>query len=335
METTAVKELIYSSSMDILIVKLGALGDVINTLPLVRIVKKHLHANITWLVAPLSHPLLTGHPSVDRTIVFDKANWASSIIEVKAKLRAQQFDMSLDLQRTFKSASFCMLAKSKRRIGFDRKRCKEMSWLFPFERIPESDPNTHMLNQYLGFAEYLGIPTDDIQWGIPSPGKHPAMLPQNYIVLNIGATKPANRWTVEGFSMLAKEIGEKYNLTAVLTGGKEDQGMAGKIMDTAGQVAVNLVGRTSIDELIDVLNFSMAVVTCDTGPMHLAVALGKEVVALFGPSDADRTGPFRGTVIQKPHFCSPCNKKKCDDPVCMKMISHEDVMKELERLMAS
>jgi len=334
METTAVKELVCSSSMDILIVKLGALGDVINTLPLVRVVKKHLHANITWLVAPLSHPLLSGHPSVGQTIVFDKTNWVSSIIEVKAKLRSQHFDMAFDLQRTFKSASFCMLAKSKRRIGFDRKRCKEMSWLFPFERIPESDPKVHMLTQYLGFAEYLGIPTDEIQWEIPSPGKHPAMLPPHYIVLNIGATKPANRWTVEGFSMLAKEIGEKYNLTAVLTGGKEDQDMAAKIMDTAGQMVVNLVGRTSIDELIDVLNCSMAVVTCDTGPMHLAVALGKEVVALFGPSDADRTGPFQRTVIQKPLYCSPCNKKKCEKPVCMEMISHEDVMKELKKILA-
>jgi len=318
--------------MDILIVKLGALGDVVNTLPLVRIIKNHLNGTITWLVAPLSYPLVSRHPSVDQAIVFDKTNWSSSLIHAASRLRSRHFDMALDLQRTLKSASFCMLAKSERRIGFDRKRCKEMSWLFPFERIGTSDPNAHMLDQYLGFAEYLGLPRDDIQWDISGSGIHPSMLPEDYIVLNIGATKPANRWTGEGFAMLAEAIQDRYAATPVLTGGKEDTGMADRIAKAAGNTVINLVGRTSIDELIDVLQYAMAVVTCDTGPMHLAVALGKDVVSLFGPSDANRTGPFRGTVIRKPHDCAPCNKKRCEDPVCMKMISHGDVMKELDRL---
>jgi lipopolysaccharide heptosyltransferase II len=335
METTAVKELVCSSRMDILIVKLGALGDVINTLPLVRRIKIHFKANITWIVAPLSHPLVSNHPCVDHTVVFDKKKWASSILDVKAQLQSKYFDLSLDLQRTFKSASFCMLSKAKRRIGFDRKRCKDMSWIFPFERIPKSNPNAHMLMQYLEFADYLNVPTHDIKWEISASTKHPSALPQDYIVLNIGATKPVNRWTIDGFAALAGEIDQKFNLAAALTGGREDQDMADRIVDAAGHSVINLVGKTSIDELKNVLQCSRAVVTCDTGPMHLAVALGKEVIALFGPSDANRTGPFRGTVIQKAQNCSPCNKKKCKDPVCMEMISHEDVMRELERLMAS
>ena len=318
--------------MDILIVKLGALGDVINTFPLVRLIRNHFHGTITWLVAPLSYPLVSRHPSVDHTIVFDKTDWTSSLVKVVTRLRSQHFDLALDLQRTLKSASFCMLAKSERRIGFDRKRCKEMSWLFPFERIKASDPNAHMLNQYLGFADYLDIPADDIRWEILSPGTYQAMLPENYIVLNIGATKPANRWTDEGFAALARAIKDRYDLTPVLTGGKEDIDMADRITNAAGNTAVNLVGRTSIDELVDILQYSIAVVTCDTGPMHLAVALGKDVIALFGPSDANRTGPFHGKVIAKPHHCSPCNKKRCKDPLCMRLISHDDVIKELDEI---
>ncbi len=318
--------------MNILIVKLGALGDVINTFPLVRLLKTHFKANITWLVAPLSYPLVSKHSHVDNTIVFDKKEWTSSIIDVKAQLKSQYFDLALDLQRTFKSASFCMLSKAKRRIGFDRKRCKEMCWLFPFERIPESDPKAHMVRQYMEFADYLKIPSDDIKWEIPSSGPHPLTVPQEYIVLNIGATKPANRWITEGFALLTKAVESRFDIATVLTGGKEDQDVASRIMNNAGQRVITLVGKTSIDELKDVLKYSKAVVTCDTGPMHLAVALGKEVVALFGPSDAKRTGPFKGTVIQKQLDCSPCNLKKCKDPVCMEMISHEDVMKELEGL---
>ena len=225
--------------MDIFIVKLGALGDVINTFPLVRLLKTHFKANITWLVAPLSYPLVSKHAHVDNAIVFDKKKWASSIIDVKAQLKSQYFDLTLDLQRTFKSASFCMLSKAKRRIGFDRKRCKEMCWLFPFERIPESNPNAHMVRQYLEFADYLKIPTGDItgdlKWEIPTSEKHPPIVPQEYIVLNIGATKPANRWTAEGFAMLSRAMESRFDITTVLTGGKEDQDMANRIVSTAGE----------------------------------------------------------------------------------------------------
>lgn len=319
--------------MDILIVKLGALGDVINTFPLARILKNRLRARITWLVAPLSYPLVSMHPCVDHTVIFDKTDWLASIREVIPQLRNRHFDVSLDLQRTFKSASFCMLSKAERRIGFDSKRCKEMSRIFPFERIPAADPNAHMVNQYLEFAAYLNLPVDDVQWNISASGIHPPIVPEVYIVLNIGATKPANRWTVDGFAMLARAIDERWHIPAVLTGGKEDQAMADDIAKQGGRNLINLVGKTSIDELKDVLQCSTAVVTCDTGPMHLAVALGKRVIALFGPSDARRTGPFRGKVIRKPIHCSPCNKKSCENPACMEMISHNDVTTELESLL--
>ncbi len=318
--------------MDILFVKLGALGDVINTLPLAVQLKKHMNATIHWLVAPLSYPIVSRHACVDDVILFDKKTWRSSLPEVIQKIRSQHFDLTLDLQRILKSGLFTMSAPSERRIGFDRKRCKEMTWLFPFERIGASDPHAHMLIQYLEFAKHLGVSEDDIQWGIhPSP-HGPKNLPETYLVLNIGATKPANRWTVEGFASLADQSRQKFNMTSVITGGREDMAMAEKITAMSGQHTLNLTGKTSITDLIDVLNYAKAVVTCDTGPMHLAVALGRPVAALFGPSDPRRTGPFRGRVIQKKLDCNPCNKKQCDNPVCMTAITPEDVLTELEKL---
>jgi len=316
--------------MDILIVKLGALGDVINTLPLVINLKRHLEARIHWLVEPLSYPIISDHPYVDKVILFDRHRRRTSLVNVGRQIRAQIFDVTLDLQRIWKSGGFCMLARTRRRIGFDRKRCKEMSWVLPFERIPESDPKSHMACQYLEFAAYLGIRNGDVRWELPLSGEHHFGLPKDYVVLNIGATKPANRWTPEGFAGLAHAIHRRYGLASVITGGREEMGYARNITAIAGGEVVDLVGKTSVGDLKEVLAGSRFVVSCDTGPMHLAVALGKKVVALFGPSDPRRTGPFRGQVIQKSLECSPCNLRECGNPACMRAITHEDVMERLE-----
>jgi ADP-heptose:LPS heptosyltransferase len=323
------KHMWFHEGMDILIVKLGALGDVINTLPLAISLKSHLKARVHWLVAPLSLPIVSRHPAVDRTIIFDKNQLVPSLTEVGKQIRAQSFDITLDLQRTLKSSLFCLASKSRRRIGFDRMRCKEMSWMFPFERIPLSQEVNHMVLQYLEFARYLGVPQNDICWDIQTSGRRPAIVPKNYIVLNIGATKEANKWTPEGFATLIGAVQKRYALASVITGGKEDMGMVEKIMTISSGAGINLVGKTTVNELTEVLHHSKVVVTCDTGPMHLAVALGREVVALFGPSDFRRTGPFKGYVIEKKLPCSPCNKRNCPDPQCMKQITTEDVLRKL------
>lgn len=316
---------------DILFVKLGALGDVINTLPLAVNLKKQMGAKIHWLVAPLSRPLVSVHPAVDRVILFDKKKGLSSLQEARKELKKKRFDLVLDLQRILKSGIFAMTAKGERRIGFDRKRCKEMTWLLPFERIPEGSPHAHMLTQYLEFGTYLGLKDQEIRWDIPVSGKRPEGLPERYIVLNIGATKPANRWRPERFAQLAKQIERSLGLPSFLTGSPEDRKMADTIWEMAGGCAVNLAGKTSIPELTELLAASSALVSCDTGPMHLGVALGKKVVALIGPSDSRRTGPYRGEVVQKKMACSPCDGKTCEDPKCMDAITPDDVIQALVR----
>ena len=319
--------------MDILIVKLGALGDVINTLPLVVNLRQRLDVNIHWLVEPLSYPLVAEHPCVDEAIIFDRNRWWWSLVQLAYHLRTNHYDIALDLQRIIKSSLFCQTASADRRIGFDRQRCKELSWIFPFEKIPASDPTGHMVFQYLEFATYLGLNELEVRWDIPIEGKYPFDLPREFIVLNIGASKPANLWQAEKFAELAEVIEERLHVYSVLTGGRQDIGMADRIMSSyKGNSIINLVGKTSILELKEILYASRIVVSADTGPMHLAVALGKPVIALFGPSDPRRTGPFRGHVVRHPIDCSPCNRRTCPDPLCMKCIKPSDVFERIERL---
>jgi lipopolysaccharide heptosyltransferase I len=321
--------------MKLLVIKLGALGDVINTLPLIINIKQSLNAEIHWLVAPLSYPLVKEHTSVDKVILFDKQNLKESLTTTIKEIRQTRYDIVLDLQRLLKSGFFCMVARTGRRIGFDRKRCKEMSWIFPFERIPHKDSNAHMLNQYMEFAKYLDIKNDapgKVAWDIPwtnDAGQVNKYFTSDYIVLNIGATKPANRWCPENFAKLADMIKEKTNCKPVITGGKEDKTYSEKIQANACCDIQDMCGKTSLKELTVMIAGAKCVVSCDTGPMHLAVALGTDLIALFGPSNPDRTGPYKGTIIQQKLKCAPCNKKECDNPVCMEKIKPERVMTEL------
>ncbi len=316
--------------MDVLIIKLGALGDVINTLPLAIRLKEHLSARVHWVTEPLSFPLLSRHSHVDEVILFERHQWMHSLPGLVRTLRQTRFDMAFDLQRIAKAALLCMASRSSRRIGFDRARCKEMTWIMPFERIAPADPSRHMVKQYLEFAEHLGIPEDEPVWDIPRGDPVGMALPESYVVLNVGATKPANRWKAERFAALADLIMERYHLPSVLTGASEDTSIAGQIVKQSKAEVIDLTGRTTIMELVTVIGRAKAMVSCDTGPMHLAAALGKDVVALFGPADPRRTGPYRGHVIRKPFACSPCNKKICTDPVCMDAVLPVDVMEKLE-----
>jgi lipopolysaccharide heptosyltransferase II len=320
----------YQYQMEILFVKLGALGDVINTLPLAVNLKKNLDARITWLVEPLSFPIVDGHPCVDRVILFDRKSWKKSLPDVFNKLRDECFDITLDLQRIFKSACFCMASKSSRRIGFNKDRCKESTWLFPFERIARADAGRHMAIQYLDFARHLGVDALEIKWDIPVSGLIPYNLPDRYVVLNIGATKKANKWPEDNFAKLSEMITGHFGIKSVITGGREDFSSSIAITEKAEDCLINLAGKTTIPELKEIIAGAELIVSCDTGPMHLAVALGKPVLALFGPSDPKRTGPLYGEVIQKRLNCIPCNKRNCDDPRCMRDISPQDVLARME-----
>ena len=316
--------------MKILIVKLGALGDVINTLPAVIRLKTYYQAEIHWLVAPLSLPLVEDHPAVDHAVIFDR-NEKQGVKKALARLRREHYDLVIDFQRTLKSGLFCLASRAGQRLGFDKERCKEFTWLFPFTRISPDDPGKHMLDQYLDFCHHLNIPPAPVEWRIVVHPFSKMPLPRPYVVLNIGATKKANLWATEKFAALADLIREKAGMTPVLTGGPEDMERGKMVEAHARGEVVNLTGKTSLRELTGLLAHARGVVSCDTGPMHLSVALGTPTVALFGPSSPRRTGPYRGKVITASMACAPCNRRECHDPQCMDRIQPERVCDQLLR----
>ncbi len=327
----------------ILIVKLGSIGDVVNTLPFVNAVKAaRPEWQLGWLIEPKSFPIVEGHPAVDRFIVYKRGEGVTAVRQALAEIKSFQPDLVIDLQRILRSAFFTALSGCRERLGFDRKRCKELSWFFTNRKILPRDPGGHMVRQYLEFADYLGIPSSDIHFRVPIAESArtaartliPApFLERGFIAFNVGAAKKANRWPLFRWAQLGKIILDQTPFSLVVTGGRQDisRGRAvGDLLGEGGRVR-DCTGKTSLKELGAVFSLARAVVSGDTGPMHISSALGVATVGLFGPADPGRTGPFRhlDLVVRSGGGCSPCGKRRCSSTRCMDEIRPEAVFSVL------
>ena len=281
----------------ILVVRTGAIGDVVNALVFATALKDaDPQVRVGWAVHPLAQPLVEDHPSVDRVHRIPRGDGARAWLEALREIRAEEYELAVDLQRITKSGLLARLSGAPRVLGYDRARSKEGSWLWSRERIAAGPVHAHMVEQYLEFARYLGLPAvrarhvlpEDVEaerWAaelISSLGGEP-------LVIGIGASKPPNRWDAERFGRLAAEL--SADGPVCLVGGPEDR-EAARAAGVPGAEALDLVGSTSLRRLSALLARARLFVGCDTGPMHLAAARGAPVVALFGPSDPRRTGPF-------------------------------------------
>lgn len=283
----------------ILVVRLGAIGDVTNALVFAEAVKAQApKTRIGWVVHPLAQPLVEGHPAVNQVHVWRRGRALADLPRLRRELRAGGYGLAVDLQRIAKSALVARISGAPRILGYDRGRSKELSWLLHGERIAPGDPRAHMVEHYLAFARHLGIKAPVARHRLPKdPGAEAwasellSELGGPPTILSIGASKPENRWAPERFGELALALSDRGE-RPVLAGGPQDREASERVMAAAGGAAVNLAGQTSLHQLIALLQRARVIVSGDTGPMHLAAALGRPVVALFGPADPARTGPW-------------------------------------------
>ena len=333
----------------ILIIKLGAIGDVVNTLPLLRRMRAGWpDSSITWLIEPPARAVIEGDPDVDDIIVFDRSRWARSLGPTLSRLRRGRFDLALDLQRTAKSGLFAFLSGAARTIGFDRARCRELSFLFVQGQIPPGSDDRHVIEQYLEFADALGLPAGGpdlrLHLGDAAATRAGELLEKGSrpIAINPGATKPANRWPPERFGELAARLAAAGYGPLLITGaGSYDRAAADAIKHAAGDTPIrSLVDTTSIQEIAAIYARCRLVITGDSGPLHLAVAAGAPVIAIFGPANASRTGPWNATegVVRTGIDCSPCRKRICPlypEPRCLTELPVDQVFQAVTGRLAA
>ncbi len=317
----------------ILIIKPSSLGDIVHSLPVLNVLYRCFpDSEIHWLVAKGFEGILEGHPMLTKLWVIHKDEWKritkvrGTIKELRTLFRdlgAEGFDYALDLQGLFRSGIIARAAGAAVRIGFEEAR--EGSSLF-YTHTVKGGKDIHAVERYLKVPASMGCDVAEVRFPFPPIGpKSELMLSfgKDYAVMCPGARKPANRWPAERFGELAAML----PLKTVVVGSKGDRQIAEEVVRTSGGKAMSLAGKTDLRGLIALIRDARFMVTNDTGPMHIAAALGVPVFALFGPANPLRTGPYGAghTIIRKEMQCSPCYKRICKAPICMDMIETKEV----------
>jgi len=332
--------------MNILIVKLSAIGDIIHTLPSLAALRKlYPEANITWAIEDASSDLISDHPYLDRVIVSHRKQWINDLKKGRITkpireirnfindLRKQPYDLVIDFHGLIKSAVLVLLSSGKRKLGYDS--MQELSGLFVNEKIPE-DMNKHAIYRYLDFLRYLGADVEEPEFLIPigeeNKNRVEELLQRNdidkkgrFVAVNPVALWDTKLWADEKFAGLCDRIAKELKISVIFTGTERDK--LEYIQSRMKTPSVNLGGETTLRDLAYLYQRSSLLITTDSGPMHLAAAMGTPVIALFGPTDPSRTGPYgKGhVVIRRELSCSPCFLKKCDSMECMPGITIEEV----------
>ena len=309
----------------ILILKPSSLGDVVQALPVLRLLKRHLPASkIYWWIDSHLAPLLQGDPDLAGVVLFERRRWASPVHwdEMWRSirwLRQQDFDWVIDLQCLLRSGVFAWLANGRLCIGLDEAR--EGARGFYDHVVQRPSPLTHAVDWYLRVLPVLGVPVNrDFQWLPPRPEVAESVRRQwpvgraRWIALQPGARWSNKRWPAESYAELVRHLAPAQpEFHFAVLGGAEDRPLGEAIARVDPARCLDLTGRLSLPEMVEWIRLSTLMVSNDTGPMHIAAALGIPVVALFGPTEPRRTGPYGQLehVLQLNLPCVPCFKAHC------------------------
>ncbi|MBU1233350.1 MAG: lipopolysaccharide heptosyltransferase II [Proteobacteria bacterium] len=302
----------------ILIIKPSALGDIVHSLPFLAAVhKRYPEAEIHWVVAKGLHTFLEGHPLIERLWIMNKDGWKKisrirqTLPEIKRfwkGLRAEHFDISVDLSGLLRSGLITWAAGARCKLGFSDS--DEGSPFFYTHKIQGGD-QIHAIDRYLKLARLLDCDTSQIEYPfppLPAVSELSASLPAEFCIMAPSAGKEANRWPAERFGQLAA----KLPLPTVVISSPADSHIVEEVVATSNGKAINLAGQTGLKELVSLIAKARFFICNDTGPMHIAAALDVPVFALFGPANPVRTGPYgtSHTIIRETLPCSPCYAQK-------------------------
>lgn len=280
---------------------LTAVGDVVHVLPVVNSLKAAWPGvRITWIVQPGPGGLVADHPAVDELIRFDRKQGWRAFRDLRAEVRGRHFDVVLALQDYLKAGLITALLPADRKVGLDRRRARDLNWLFTNEQVAPR-PRQHTQDQYLEFLEHLGVPVR-LDWtGLgPTPeerARYDDLLPPHdgpTVAMVIGTSRPAKEWPEERYAALVDQLHDELHARSILVGGRSarEEEAAARIASLARHPPLDL-REWDLRRVAHLLDAADVVVSPDTGPLHIAVALGTPSVALMGYTNPLRVGPYR------------------------------------------
>ena len=309
--------------MNIALVKLSSLGDVVHALPVAVALRARLpRARLAWVVERHEAALLTGNGLLDAVVPVDTRRWrraldiramwrpfgafrvGGEIADVARQLRAARFDVALDLQGLVKSGLLTAATRAPLRIGFAAGLCRERpSALFTNRHVSPRPTARHVVERYLALLEPLGVRPATIEFPLPRDPAAEARVdtffarsrlkpPDRLVVLLAGAGRTDKRWPADRFATLATRLTAETGAPVLVVWGPGELETARAIVDSARGGSIELAPPSTIGELIALLRRAAVVVGGDTGPLHLAAGLGVACVGLYGPTSAERNGPW-------------------------------------------
>jgi lipopolysaccharide heptosyltransferase I len=333
--------------LKVLILRLSSIGDVVHTLPLLSVLHRQGH-QLGWLVEPAARPLLDGHPYLHRLVSAPSSRRfrVGAARRALSDLRGERWEVALDVQGLWKSAVWGRLARPGRLIGYSsRWRRESSSAVLLHEAIPPPPPRAHVIDEYLRLAEPLGIqaagarefafPPTGAQAGRVEAGLRRLGLAAPYAVLNPAGGWPEKLWPAERYGALARGLRER-GLVPLVTYGPGEEALADRVVASSSGAAQRCFDTTLL-EYLELVRRARLVVAGDTGPLHLACAVGTPVVGLYGPTDPARNGPFdpRDVVVRRVGPPDPRHGGRLQvSPEQMAAIPAEEVLAAVDRRLA-
>jgi len=340
----------------ILIVRLSALGDIVHALPVLAAIKKAMpDAQVDWLVEENYTAILALASGLHRRVIV-RAKASGETPEAISftsgggywraarYLRAQRYDLALDLQGLLKSAVWARMSGAKRVIGFDRAYLREELAASFYSESVVPDDSGHVMRKNLSILSALQItpPSPELRL---QPVATPAMVKSiqaaggsnGYIVINPGAAWPNKRWPPDRFGALAKALRDRTGLHSLVTWGPQERALADAVSQASGSAATP-APPTSVSDLAALMQSAALAISGDTGPLHIAAAVGTPIVGLFGPTRPERNGPWepRDEVISRSETCVCHHKRQClRGAPCINEIAVDQVIAAAERRLRS
>ena len=352
----ATKSLTAESFRRILLIKPSAVGDIVHTLPvLVRLRERYPDAQIDWFVTPENADLVRHHPALSNLVLFDRRRYSrfgrewfatKGVLRLLRTLRRNRYDLVIDLHGQLRSALFTVATGAPVRVGFERTR--EGAWLVYSHHIPLVRASVHAVDRYLWLGRVLGFDAGvpDFRIYLPPATEERAdqllarhgLTGRPLALLVPGTVWQTKHWRVEGFAGVARYL-LRRDFNVVLAGAPKDRARVRQVAALC-PAASDLSGQTTLGEMIALVRRAALCVTNDSGSMHLAVALGRPVVSVFGPTNPVLTGPYgRSDAVVQAHVpCSPCLLRKLSHcphhHACMEEVTMGMVIHRLESLLA-
>jgi len=333
----------------IVLIKPSSLGDIVQTLPVLTALRyRYPQAHIAWIVNRHYEALLRGHPDLSSTISFDREAGRESWLQTAAvyrrffrHLRRQRFDLVIDLQGLLRSGLMAAACRASRRVGFSSAR-EGAAWFYTDVIDVGNLQTMHAVDRYWRVAETFGAGHLQKQFHVPIPVADQAWAtetlrgsPRPWLMLAVGARWITKRWPVAHFGALARSAQKAFGGTVVFMGGSDEASLARATAEHLWGHVLDLTGRTTLSQLGAVLALADAVVANDSGPLHLAAALGRPVVAPYTCTQVRLNGPY-GTetgAVEANVWCQGSYRKRCDRLECMAALTPGDLWPALQAIL--